>query len=61
VITTLTNTRNSTKNQTTLEKYKWEEFLREFQRNSYLQIQDVLSKTLCLVALVLLEDVKTIE
>lgn len=48
VITTLTNTGNSTKNQTILEKYKWEEFSREFQRNNYLNFNTFFLKLIVL-------------
>jgi hypothetical protein len=58
VITTLISTRNSTKNHTILEKYKRDELFREFQRNNYLELQDILSKTLRLVSLFFLEDIK---
>lgn len=58
IFTTIINTINSNKNLSDLEKFKRLEFFREFQRNNYLKLQEILFKAIRLVAILNLEDIK---
>jgi len=58
IVTTIINARNSSKIQIDLEKYKRQGIFREFQRDNYLKLQETFHKTLRLVALLHLEEIK---
>jgi gas vesicle protein len=58
IITTIINAKNLTKNQRNLENYKRKENFREFQRNNYLNVQEIFPRVMRLASLILLEDMK---
>ena len=58
IFTTYINAKNSSKIQENIHNYTRKEKFREFQRNNYLKLQDTIHKSIRLITLLHLEDLK---